>query len=109
MLENDQANGTVTPAPDRRGYSGYSGGWGYSGCSGYQNGGYQKRKNQQLEQEVWELRSQASEQVTEHKHVLDQVDTGSQSGRGDTRSRISQVTIQEGSIMSGRSDQTGQR
>ena len=91
-LERDKANGTVSLPPR---YSGYG-----SGRGGYSN----KRKIQQLEQQVWDLQSQSQSQ-----QVPDQVDTG-QSGRGqDNRSRISQVTTQEGSIMGGRSDQARQR
>ena len=98
MLEHDWANGTVTRAPAR---GGYGGGRGYNGCGGYQTSGYQKQKIQQLEQEVWELRSQTSEQVPEHVNT--------QSGSGNTRSQVSKVTIQEGSIMGGQSDQSRQR
>ena len=51
MLENNPANGIVTPAP---GHGGYGGGRGYgSGCGyGGGRGGYQKRKIEQLEQQV---------------------------------------------------------
>ena len=95
MLQNDRANGTVTPG------RGHGGGRGYGG----RGGGYSdnKRKIQKLDQEVWELRSQASQQVTEH------VDT--QPGRGNTNaiSSVSQVTNNEGSIIGGRSDQARQR
>ena len=94
MLREDQATETVTPG--RGGRGGGGGGQGYSG-----RGGYQKRKIEQLEQQVWELRSQASEQVPEH------VDT--QPGRGNTGSLVSQVTINEGSFIGGRSDQAKQR
>ena len=87
MLQNDQANGTVTP--DR----GYSGGL----CYGGSGGGYSdnKRKIQQLEQEVWELRSQASKQVPEH------MDTQPGRGNPNARSSVSQVTNNEGYIIGG--------
>ena len=45
MLENDQANGTVTPGRGRGG-----GGHGYRGHGGYSDN---KRKIQQLEQEAY--------------------------------------------------------
>ena len=50
MLQNDRANGTVTPGCGHVGVRGYGG----------RGGGHSdnKRKIQQLEQEVWELRSQ---------------------------------------------------
>ena len=78
-------------------YSGYG-----SGRGGYSN----KRKIQQLEQQVWDLQSQSQSQDYRHQpdQVPDQVDTRSQS-----RSRVSQVTTQEGSIMGGRSEQARQR
>ena len=60
MPQNYRENETVTPG------RGHGGSWGYSGCGG--GGGYSdnKRKIQKLEQEVWELRSQASQQVPKH-------------------------------------------
>ena len=102
-LERDKANGTVSLPPR---YGGGRGGYG-SGRGGYSN----KRKIQQLEQQVSDLQSQSqSQDYRQPNQVPDQVDTGSQPGRGqDNRSRISQVTTQEGSIMGGRSDQARQR
>ena len=95
MLQNDRANGTVTPG------RGHGGGRRYSGRGGGHSDN--KRKIQQLKQEVWELRSQSYHQVPEH------VDT--QPGRGNlnARSSVSQVTNNEGSIIGGRSYQSRQR
>ena len=55
MLQNDRANGTITPG------RGHGGGRGYGGRGGGHSDN--KRKIQQLEQEVWELISQAYQQV----------------------------------------------
>ena len=95
MLQNDRTNGTVTTG------RGHVGGRGYGGRGGGQSDN--KRKIKQLEQEVWELRSQAYQQEPEH------VDT--QPGRGNPNeiSSVSQVTNNEGSIIGGRSDQARQR
>lgn len=109
MLEHDWANGTVPQVPARGGYGGSRGyNSGGRGSYGSGQGGYSnKQKIQQLEQQVWDQQSQSQvyRQSQQSDQVPDQVDTGSQSKKGDTRSRISQVTIQEGSIMRGRSDQ----
>ena len=88
MLDNNRANGTVTPQPYGGGRGGGRGrGRGY----GRGNGGYgsTKRKIEQLEQVIDEMRSQG---------VPEQVDT--------QRSAISQVTTTGGSVMGGRADQT---
>ena len=58
MLQNDRENGTVTLG------CGHGGGRGYGGRGGGHSDN--KRKIQQLEQEVWELRSHASQQVPKH-------------------------------------------
>ena len=89
MLQTNWANGTVTPGRGHGGGRGYSG----RGCGG----GYSdnKRKIQKLEQEVWELRSQASQQLPEH------VDTQTGRGNPNARSSVSQVTNNEGSIIGG--------
>ena len=95
MLQNYRANGTVTPG------NGYGRGRGYGG----RGGGYSdnKQKIQQLEQEVWELRSKAYQQVPER------VDTHPVTGNPNARSSVSQVTNNAGSIIGGRSDQAKQR
>ena len=95
MLEHDRANGTVTPAS--RGGRGYGGGrGGYGSHRGYPSN---KRKIQQLEQQVWELQSRAASQGSETvpEHV-----------ENSARSHISEVT-QERSIMGGRAEQARQR
>ena len=89
MLQKYRANGTVTPG---RGHGGGRGCGGRGGGGGYYNN---KRKIQKLEQEVWELRSQASQQVYEH------VDTQPGRGNPNVRSSVSQVTNNEGSIIGG--------
>ena len=102
-LERDKANGTVSLPPRIWWWPRWL--WQWPG--GYSN----KRKIQQLEQQVSDLQSQSqSQDYRQPNQVPDQVDTGSQPGRGqDNRSRISQVTTQEGSIVGGRSDQARQR
>ena len=87
MLQKNLANGTVTPGRGHRGGRGYSG----------RGGGHSdnKRKIQQLEQEVWELRSQESQQVPKH------VDTQPGSGNPNAISSVSQVTNNEGYIIGG--------
>ena len=93
MLEHDRKNRTITPKRDGgggrgRGY-GRGGGRGYNqGSSGY---GSTKRKIEQLEQAIDDMRSQG---------VPDQVDA--------QRSAISQVTTTGGSVMGGRADQSRQ-
>ena len=90
MLHNDRKNRTITPKQGGRGRgNGRGGGRGY----GRGNGGYgsTKRKIEQLEQAMEDMRSQG---------VPDQVDT--------QRSGISQVTTTGGSIMGGRADQSRQ-
>jgi hypothetical protein len=98
MLENDRANGTVTPYGGGRGGGrgrGRGGGRGYGGrgYGGRGNGGFNstKRKIEQLEQAIDDMRSQG---------VPDQVDA--------QRSGISQVTTTGGSVMGGRADQSRQ-
>jgi hypothetical protein len=86
MLDNDRANGTVTPNPHR---GGRGEGRGYEGRGGYVSN---RRKIQQLVQENYELRSNG---------VPGQVDT--------QRSTISQVTATVGSVMGGRADQVRQQ
>ena len=95
MLQNDPVNGTVTPG---RGHGGRR-------CYGGRGDGYSdnKQKIQKLEQEVWELRSQSSQQVPKH------VDTQPGRGNPNARSSVSQVTNNEGSIIGSRSDQARQR
>ena len=95
MLQKDRANGTVTPG------RGHGGGRGYGGRGGGHSDN--KRKIQQLNQEVWELRPQESQQVPKY------VDTQPGRGNPNARSSVSQVTNNEGSIIGGRSDQARQR
>ena len=95
MLESDRENGTMTPVLGR-GNGGY-GGRGRGGSRGYgdrSNSGYisNKKKIQQLEQENYELRSQA---------IPGQVDT--------QRSAINQVTTIGGLVMGDRADQVRQQ
>ena len=93
MLEHDRKNRTITPQRDGGGGrsrgNGRGGGRGYNqGNSGY---GSTKRKIEQLEQAIDDMRSQG---------VPEQVDA--------QRSAISQVTTTGGSVMGGRADQSRQ-
>jgi hypothetical protein len=96
MLENDRKNKTITPKRDFAGSrgrgNGRGGGRGYGRGYGRGNGGYgsTKRKIEQLEQAIDDMRSQG---------VPDQV---------EQRSAISQVTTTGGSVMGGRADQSRQ-
>ena len=93
MLQNDRKNRTITPKQGggRGRGNGRGGGRGYGGRNTYGNGGYgsTKRRIEQLEQTINDMKSQG---------VPDQVDT--------QRSGISQVTTTGGSIMGGRADQS---
>ena len=89
MLQYDRAHGTISPARE----------------NGY--GNHTKRKiqqiNQELQQQVWDLQSQSlPPPPPPASQVPAQVDNAS-------RSQISQVTLQEGSVMGGRADQARMR
>ena len=95
ILHNDRVNRTITPQAYGGGRGGGRGrGNGRDGGRGYGargNGGYgsTKKKIEQLEQAIDDMRSQG---------VPEQVDA--------QRSAISQVTTTGGSVMGGRADQT---
>ena len=90
MLIYDRAHGTISPSRE----------------NGY--GNHNKRKiqqiNQELQQQVWDLQSQSLPPPPPYpaSQVPAQVDNAS-------RSQISQVTLQEGSVMGGRADQARMR
>ena len=93
MLKYDRANGTVSPSYKNN----------YGGLSN-------KRKiqqvNQDLQQQVWDLQSQVQSQSLPPQFPASQVPAQVDN---TARSQISQVTLQEGSVMGGRADQARMR
>ena len=94
MLIYDRAHGTISPAKENG------------------DGNHNKRKiqqiNQDLQQQVWDLQSQAQSQALPPPPPFPTSQVPAHMDNA-ARSQISQVTLQEGSVMGGRADQARMR